>query len=155
MTAPYGYENTIAKAAALENGRRLSCLYNICENQKTISTKRLLTIFEKMHDDNKQDAIHLRCLADKLQSEQPQWQPIETAPESGPFLVYGGMFRSELYADSKTREAVKVSGRAPYTMSHNKGEILFYVADADYHDVWVVNPTHWMPLPEAPQGEEK
>lgn len=88
-------------------------------------------------------------------SALPEWQPIETAPESGPFLVYGGMFRSELYADSKTREAVKVSGRAPYIMFHNKGEILFYVADANYHEVWVVNPTHWMPLPEAPQGDEK
>ena len=84
---------------------------------------------------------------------QHQWQPIETAPESGPFLVHGGMFRSELYADSKTREPVKVSGRAPHIMFHNKGDILFYVADANYHEVWVVNPTHWMPLPEAPEEE--
>lgn len=114
---------------------------------------------EKMREHCANDEEVLRAMRNIAEmawnAAQPQWQPIETAPESGPFLVHGGMFRSELYSDSKTREAVKVSGRAPYIMFHNKGDILFYVADANYDEVWVVNPTHWMPLPEAPQGGEK
>lgn len=107
--------------------------------------------------DGKDDELDLAAMESIAQlawdAAQPQWQPIETAPKDGPFLVHGGMYRSELYADSKTREAVIVSGRAPYTMFHNKGDILFYVADANYPEEWVVNPTHWMPLPPAPQGE--
>ena len=86
---------------------------------------------------------------------QPQWQPIETAPKGGPFLVYGGELGGELSYPAKSTEAVKVSGRAADNLYHKKGDVVFEVADTDYYAVWVVNPTHWMPLPEAPEGDEK
>jgi hypothetical protein len=73
------------------------------------------------------------------------WQPIETAPEQGPYLVYGGTCCSEL--DNKGRAALvtKVEDR--------DGAYYFNVADVCYYGVWVSNPTHWMPLPTAPKGE--
>ena len=85
---------------------------------------------------------------------QPQWQPIETAPESGPFLVYGGLLGGDLFDDVENLEVVKVSGRYADSINFKKSDAVFEVADADYYGVWVVNPTHWMPLPAAPQEDE-
>ncbi len=84
---------------------------------------------------------------------QPQWQPIETAPKSGPFLVYGGLLGGDLFDDVENLEVVKVSGRYADSINFKKSDAVFEVADADYYGVWVVNPTHWMPLPEAPKEE--
>jgi len=80
-----------------------------------------------------------------------EWKPIETAPKYGPFLVYGGTFRSKLYSGSGNLQAVKVSSRAVGLYFFNVSDFAFYIADTDCHELWVVNPTHWMPLPEAPQ----
>src|SRR5690625_2069947 len=79
------------------------------------------------------------------------WQPIETAPKYGPFLVYGGTFRSKLYGDSENLQAVKVSSRAVDLYFFNVSDFAFYVADVDCHELWVVNPTRWMPLPQPPK----
>lgn len=59
--------NTIEKAASLARGDRLSKLRSICEGQKTISTAKLELMLDELHEDMKQDAIHLRALADNLQ----------------------------------------------------------------------------------------
>ena len=79
------------------------------------------------------------------------WKPIETAPKYGPFLVYGGTFRSKLYSDSENLQAVKVSSRAVDLYFFNVSDFAFYIADTDCHELWVVNPTHWMPLPQPPK----
>jgi hypothetical protein len=74
-----------------------------------------------------------------------KWQPIETAPAEGPYLVYGGTCFSELNDEGETALVTKVEGR--------DGAYYFNVADVCYYGVWVKNPTHWMPLPAAPKGE--
>lgn len=62
----YDKRNAIAKSAALARGLRLEELYTICEEQKTVSTKRLLAIVEKLHDDMRLDAIFLKELSKKI-----------------------------------------------------------------------------------------
>jgi hypothetical protein len=61
------------------------------------------------------------------------WQPIETAPESGDFLLWNG-------------KRVAQGSRAM-----DDGE--FWWADQDGYDFKPIEPepTHWMPLPSPPE----
>lgn len=68
MESPYDKRNTIQKAAQLAMGNRLTGLYEICEKQKTISTAKLESYLDALHEDMKLDAIHFRALADKMDS---------------------------------------------------------------------------------------
>ena len=72
------------------------------------------------------------------------WQPIETAPAEGPYLVYGGTLHTELDSIYYPQNAgvTKVDGNN------------YEVCDVCYYGVWVVNPTHWMPLPAAPEAAQ-
>lgn len=62
----YNPKNTMEKAASRARGDRLNGLYDICESQKTISTLRLISYLNAMHESDKLDAIHFRDLALKL-----------------------------------------------------------------------------------------
>jgi|ADurb_H2B_02_Slu_FD_contig_91_392824_length_7947_multi_8_in_0_out_0_4 hypothetical protein len=64
-----------------------------------------------------------------------QWQPIETAPKDGEYLVY----------IPKGRSAIQVAKRMPDFC------IIGNMFDFDL----LIKPTHWMPLPEAPKSEGK
>ena len=66
---PYNYSNTIAKCASLATGSRLWTLRDLCEKQKTISTRKLSWYLDKLSNDMKQDAIHFRVLADRLNQQ--------------------------------------------------------------------------------------
>ena len=66
----YDYSNTITKAASRARGDRLAPLYRLCENQKTVSTRKLEQLIDKLHDSDKQDAIHLKHLADRLTGKE-------------------------------------------------------------------------------------
>ena len=72
------------------------------------------------------------------------WQPIETAPVEGPYLVYGGTLHTELdfIYDPQNAGVTKVDGNE------------YAVSDACYYGVWIANPTHWMPLPAAPEAAQ-
>jgi hypothetical protein len=70
------------------------------------------------------------------------WQPIETAPTEGRFLVFGGMIETELGMPEPSPGPVLVE-MFPYSKQ-------FGAADVCYYGVWVNNPTHWAPIPEAP-----
>ena len=67
---PYDYSNTIAIAASRARGDRLNKLYNICKNQKTISTRKLLGIVDELAESDKLDAIYFRRLADQLKIKE-------------------------------------------------------------------------------------
>lgn len=76
------------------------------------------------------------------------WQKIETAPRDGSvFLaasaagIYDGLYQKGLVVPCSAREWL--------------GKVKFYDLsdcdrDGDHSSVWP-DPTHWMPLPEAPQ----
>ena len=66
MKSPYCKQNTIQKAARLALGTRLDGLNEICETQKSISTRKLKRYVDMLAEDMKLDAIHLRELAKKI-----------------------------------------------------------------------------------------
>lgn len=55
---------TIKKAASRVRGDRLRRLYELCETQKTISTRRLMLYVNELARDDCQDALHFKALAD-------------------------------------------------------------------------------------------
>lgn len=63
-----------------------------------------------------------------------EWQPIETAPREGMHLVVW---------DSKNQKPVVPELRA------NDGA--FWLGDWD----WIIEASHWMPLPPPPKVEER
>ena len=75
------------------------------------------------------------------------WQPIETAPAEGPYLVYGGTCFSDLNDEGEAALVTKVDGKARNLMND------YEVSDVCYYSVWISNPTHWMPLPAAPKEQ--
>jgi hypothetical protein len=68
MNDPFDYSATIAKAASRARGDRLGKLYQLCEQQKTVSTRKLWRLLEELRDSDQQDAIHFKALADRLKS---------------------------------------------------------------------------------------
>lgn len=72
-----------------------------------------------------------------------EWQPIETAPIIGEFLVFGGEWEGEINSDTTKQKANLV-------IADDKG--VYYVKGTDFYSAWIKNPTHWMPLLPPPQG---
>ena len=81
----------------------------------------------------------VRAVYDAMQAVAPDpWQPIETAPEDGRFLVNGGGWRGEWSPRQTIAGAVmvdRISG----------GD--FYVADTEGYLPIIDGPTHWQPSP--------
>jgi hypothetical protein len=83
------------------------------------------------------------------------WQPIETAPKDGFFLVHeGGAIRALLRSDGKFEHLAY-----PALISHPWGDVIVgcdaarYLPDGwrlEVRDGCCESPTHWMPLPAAP-----
>lgn len=69
------------------------------------------------------------------------WQLIDTAPEEGRFLVFGGTWIGEVSGEHPSPRAVMVDRRYGPEFS---------VADAEYYGAEIKSPTHWMPLPKDP-----
>ena len=63
MESPFNLKNTTIKAEQLLSGKRLIQLRTICENQKTISTKKLDRCLNDLQEGMRLDAIHLMALA--------------------------------------------------------------------------------------------
>ena len=61
-----------------------------------------------------------------------KWQPIETAPQDGEFLVYDGI------------------GVLKAGASAIDGDIMIGECDGDHGHKADFNPTHWHPLPAPP-----
>ena len=75
-----------------------------------------------------------------------EWQPIETAPRDGTaVLLYGGLWdgdASGIYDDG--------NDRVPLVCGY-RGDV-WAMCDTDFYQVRILEPTHWMPLPEPPQA---
>ena len=76
----------------------------------------------------------------KLRELLPVWQPIESVPKEGVFLVLGGQWHGEISDPSPSDIAI---------VSYDGGQ--FSEVGGDYYSSWINNPTHWMPLPKAPE----
>ena len=68
------------------------------------------------------------------------WQPIETAPEETTILVYG-IWEGELNGCDHDPAVWKAH------FIYDK----WWVEGGEYYAQCVINPTHWMPLPEPPK----
>ena len=66
MNIYYNYANTLQKAASLATGIRLNPLQRICEQQNTISTRKLVAHLDYLREGMQQDAVHFRALADRI-----------------------------------------------------------------------------------------
>ena len=75
-----------------------------------------------------------------------KWQPIETAPKTGFFLVCS--WRDENIEGYECSICV--------VWPNNKGELFAYLNEDDEELFYLDGPaTHWMPLPEPPAGEDR
>ena len=76
------------------------------------------------------------------------WQPIETAPKDGTFVLITGGHPG--YGWDGPDDLIPPCVVASYQINHRKLQILggwqFAVYEDGYYGVWE-NPTHWMPLP--------
>lgn len=69
------------------------------------------------------------------------WQPIETAPQDGFFLVYeGGAMRTMLREKGQWLPTALAWDQFGAPLSN-----------ARVRETGVYDPTHWMPLPEPPK----
>lgn len=86
-------------------------------------------------NDGGKEAI-ARALAD---AATPKWQPIETAPRDREILIYSPEYDEQFVA---------FWGVCP-----DDGDSQWVVARSKDMVVIVRNPTHWLPLPAAPEVE--
>lgn len=68
-----------------------------------------------------------------------EWQPIETAPKEGKFLVAGGTWMGDVSANHPNE----------ITIVERDFE-LFSECGGDFYSSCIKEPTHWMPLPAPP-----
>lgn len=66
MTNPYDRRNCIQKAASMVIGCRYDYLQDLCDNQKTVSTRRLARELERLREESKLDGIFLREVSKQL-----------------------------------------------------------------------------------------
>lgn len=66
METPYCEKNCIQKAASMILGHRYDLLQDICDNQKTVSTKKLAKELERLREESKLDGIFLREVSKNL-----------------------------------------------------------------------------------------
>jgi hypothetical protein len=59
-------------AASLAKGRYIGRISALCENQKTVSTKKLQRIIEDIEDVQRLDAINLKKVIDQLRKPVTQ-----------------------------------------------------------------------------------
>jgi len=86
------------------------------------------------YEQDMEDREAFRRLVIAILSATENWQPIETAPKDGTYvLVYG--YRSH------------VDGSVMHVVRWTKGD--GWAADGD--DLGEQKPTHWMPLPPPPK----
>lgn len=71
------------------------------------------------------------------------WQPIETAPKDGTYILLGGC---------KHGPAVRIGYWGPGRYDHRRREYERGWADGPAYGF---NPTHWMPLPPAPTNRSE
>ena len=68
-----------------------------------------------------------------------EWQPIETAPRDGTFVLLFGP------------DGIDMGKYEPWAADYGSGWERFRTAEYDNDGVMITHPTHWMPLPPPPK----
>ena len=68
------------------------------------------------------------------------WRSIETAPKDGTSILLYGVWKGEVSKNPEYRDIFK----AAYSFDE------WVVCDSDIYGPIVLDPTHWMPLPDIP-----
>jgi hypothetical protein len=77
--------------------------------------------------------------------KRPLWQPIDTAPKDGTCVLLYGIWSGEVHGSVDEYSILQAS------FSLND----WLVEGGEYYCAYVINPTHWMPLPAPPKkGDE-
>ena len=88
----------------------------------------------------------------KARTKTDSWQPIETAPKHGGYVLLWGEKQVLRSADRCLEEKTDVPVKAYW----NQVETLWKVADGMTFGIAEVrNATHWMPLPESPKPRKR
>ena len=78
------------------------------------------------------------------------WQPIDTAPKDGTaILVAGGLDCEHMYARNAAQSLLS---KSPCRVMWDGHQWMIAICEAGYNNPCVDSPTHWMPLPEPPNG---
>jgi len=77
------------------------------------------------------------------QCKSPLWQPIETAPKDGTSVLLYGIWSGEVHGHDNEYSILQASFSFKYWL----------VEGGEYYCAYVLNPTHWMPLPAPPKKE--
>lgn len=83
-----------------------------------------------------------------------EWQPIETAPKTGRTILLGyynshGNWRT-MRGQWFSQEAINETWEEPEDCDGLEGWYETSVEADDVPNCWATEPTHWMPLPGAP-----
>ena len=121
----YEAQPTAYNASAYQVAMQLAALKAELEQDK-----------KQLQDELKAAKAHL-AYAERM-AEQYKWHPIETAP----------MDNSNILVFYKSGDGGSWVGNGYYEQGlWNKGEYVGWVCEGEYN----CQPTHWMPLPEAPE----
>jgi hypothetical protein len=108
-----------------------------------MNTQEAIDILNTLLDKNRfTDGVEISALTHAIEHmKRWQWQPIETAPKDGTTII---IFDS--YSDDKGIDGYGVcTARWDYSLK-------WWIMHQRYSNVIsLINPTHWMPLPEPPQ----
>jgi len=68
------------------------------------------------------------------------WQPIDTAPKDGTSVLLYGIWSGEVHGSANEYSILQAS----FSFKN------WLVEGGEYYCAYVINPTHWMPLPAPP-----
>ena len=84
-----------------------------------------------------------------------EWQPIDTAPKDGTWIMLGGGYiYCEEDGEIKLPFPARYQGYGPMYGGYGSSDLdYWHIADRSNGNNTVVynKPTHWMPLPEGPE----
>ena len=83
---------------------------------------------------------------------EPGWQPIETAPKDGTPLLLG-LFNARGKWRTMRGEWVTQEYIDDYWEEPEDAEPGWYETAVESEILWPISPTHWQPIPAAPQGD--
>lgn len=86
------------------------------------------------------------ALAGRATERESSWQPIETAPEDGTTILVYGL--------PESKETVTYKKPAVYTAAWDEIDRRFCLSGGDWTGPFV-EPTHWMPRPDAPDNRRR